>query len=72
MTCLEILFVNFDLMEKSRLQVFLKLRHETNVEHIFLMESSARQFKITLVKFLSPQVLLHALLFSFYSVVAAY
>ncbi|XP_010934313.2 dolichyl-diphosphooligosaccharide--protein glycosyltransferase subunit 2 [Elaeis guineensis] len=29
-------------------QVFLKLRHETNVEHIFVMESSARQFKITL------------------------
>ncbi|XP_038972573.1 dolichyl-diphosphooligosaccharide--protein glycosyltransferase subunit 2-like isoform X2 [Phoenix dactylifera] len=29
-------------------QVFLKLRHETNVEHIFVMESSARQFKIVL------------------------
>ncbi|KAK8960272.1 Dolichyl-diphosphooligosaccharide--protein glycosyltransferase subunit 2 [Platanthera guangdongensis] len=29
-------------------QVFLKLRHETNVEHIFLIESSARQYKLTL------------------------
>nr|XP_029117204.1 dolichyl-diphosphooligosaccharide--protein glycosyltransferase subunit 2 [Elaeis guineensis] len=29
-------------------QVLLKLRHETNVEHIFVMESSARQFKIVL------------------------
>nr|CAD1828206.1 unnamed protein product [Ananas comosus var. bracteatus] len=30
------------------LQVFLKLRHETKVEHIFILESSARQYKIVL------------------------
>ncbi|OAY80013.1 Dolichyl-diphosphooligosaccharide--protein glycosyltransferase subunit 2 [Ananas comosus] len=29
-------------------QVFLKLRHETKVEHIFILESSARQYKIVL------------------------
>ncbi|CAL9165647.1 dolichyl-diphosphooligosaccharide--protein glycosyltransferase subunit 2-like [Musa acuminata AAA Group] len=29
-------------------QVFLKLRHESKVEHIFALESSARQFKIIL------------------------
>ncbi|KAJ0970463.1 hypothetical protein J5N97_023340 [Dioscorea zingiberensis] len=29
-------------------QVFLKLKHDTKVEHIFLLESSARQFKIVL------------------------
>lgn len=29
-------------------QVFLKLRHETKLEHIFTLESSTRQFKIVL------------------------
>ncbi|XP_039138283.1 dolichyl-diphosphooligosaccharide--protein glycosyltransferase subunit 2 [Dioscorea cayenensis subsp. rotundata] len=29
-------------------QMFLKLKHDTNVEHFFLFESSARQFKIVL------------------------
>ncbi|XP_072951546.1 dolichyl-diphosphooligosaccharide--protein glycosyltransferase subunit 2 [Typha angustifolia] len=29
-------------------QVLLKLRHETKVEHIFVIESSARQFKLVL------------------------
>jgi hypothetical protein len=30
-------------------QVFLKLRHESKVEHLFVVPGSARQFKIVLV-----------------------
>ena len=33
------------------LQAFLKLRHETQVEHIFVLGNSGKQFKIILVKF---------------------
>lgn len=34
-------------------QVFLKLRHESKVEHIFVSGNSGKQFEIILVKFLS-------------------
>lgn len=63
MTCLVMLFFGFIWWKDNWLQVFFNLRHETNVEHIFVMESSARQFKIVLVKFLSPWILLHTLFF---------
>lgn len=35
----------------SPLQAFLKLRHESKVEHIFVVENSGKNFEIILVKF---------------------
>ncbi|KAF8394261.1 hypothetical protein HHK36_020468 [Tetracentron sinense] len=35
-------------------QAFLKLRHESRVEHIFVVGNSGKQFVIVLVKFLQP------------------
>lgn len=35
----------------TSLQAFLKLRHESGVEHIFVVEGSGKQFEIILVKF---------------------
>lgn len=32
-------------------QAFLKLRHESKVEHIFVVENSGKKFEIILVKF---------------------
>ena len=34
------------------LQALLKLRHESNVEHIFVVGNSGKQFEIVLVKYL--------------------
>lgn len=38
----------------KHLQVFLKLKHESNAEHLFVVPGSARQFKIVLVEYLPP------------------
>lgn len=37
-------------------QVFLKLKHESNVEHLFVVPGSARQFKLVLVEYLPPGI----------------
>lgn len=38
------------------LQAFLELRHENEVEHIFVVGNSGKQFEIILVKFLGLPV----------------
>lgn len=40
-------------------QVFLKLRHESKVEHIFVSGNSGKQFEIILVKFPSYLMIYH-------------
>ncbi|OEL29062.1 Dolichyl-diphosphooligosaccharide--protein glycosyltransferase subunit 2 [Dichanthelium oligosanthes] len=48
-------------------QVFLKLKHESNVEHLFVVTGSARQFKIVLVE--SPPSILEFSLLDFLGLV---
>lgn len=40
-----------------RLQAFLKLTHESNVEHIFVVGNSGKKFEILLVKFLGSNAI---------------
>lgn len=44
-------------------QVFLKLRHESKVEHIFALESSAGKYKVLLVKFVFVYIFILFLFF---------